>query len=280
MFRSNLLAASLMAVIPAATVPLLCGQSQAQTPKARATSVFSNSRSYLGVGVVDITDERAKTLGMKEALGVEVTWISEDSPASKAGIKKGDVILEYNGTRVEGNAQFVRMVQETPAGRKADLQVWRNGAKQSISAVIGSHQDRVFSFAMPSVPLPPEPPVMPDTPHDMFSWRSTFLGVETEGLTSQLAEFFGVKEGVLVRSVIKGSAAETAGLKAGDIITKIEGQAVSSPRTVTSLLRKAGANVTLTVVRSHKEITLNVKLSQLQRFDDLPGLRQEYREIL
>lgn len=278
MFRANILVAGLIAVIPAANVTLLCGQSQA--PKARSATVFSASRSYLGIGVVDITDERAKALGLKEPQGVEVTSVSEDSPASKAGIKQGDVIVEYNGQHVEGGAQFVRMVQETPAGRKADMQVWRNGGRQAISAVIGSRQERTFTFAMPNMTMPPEPPVMPDTPHDMFSWRSSFLGVETEGLTTQLAEFFGVKEGVLVRSVVKGSAAETAGLKAGDIITKIEGQPVTSPRSVTALLRKAGANVTLTVVRSHKEITLNVKFSRLQRFDELPGFRPELREIL
>ena len=69
------------------SVPLLCAQSQA--PKARSASVFTGSRSYLGIGVVDMTDERAKALGLKEPQGVEVTSVSEDSPASKAGIKTG-----------------------------------------------------------------------------------------------------------------------------------------------------------------------------------------------
>ena len=201
-------------------------------------------------------------------------------PASKAGIKHGDVILEYNGQHVEGGAQFVRMVQEIPAGRKAELQVWRNGARQSVTATIGTRQERAFTF-IPNIPFPPELPMIPDTPHDMFAWRSTLLGIETEGLNSQLAEFFGVKEGVLVRSVIKGSAAETAGLKAGDVITKVDGKVVTSPRTLTPLLRKSDKSLTLTVVRNHKEITLNVKLSQnLQRFDDRPGFRLQPQEIL
>ena len=286
MFRANTLAACRLALIPialipAASLPLMCAQSQAQ-PKARSTSVFSGSRSYLGIGVVDdMTDERAKSLGLKEPQGVEVTSVSEESPAAKAGIKTGDVILEFNGQHVEGGAQFVRMVQETPAGRKAEMQVWRNNAKLSITATIGSRQERTFVFAMPTAPFPPEPPMIPDTPHDMFSWRSTVLGVETEGLGTQLADFFGVKEGVLVRAVTKGSPGESAGLKAGDVITRIDGQVVSSPRNITSLLRKSGKNVSLTVVRSHKEITLNVKVSQnLQRYDDVPGFRPDQREIL
>ena len=279
MFRANILAACGVALIPVASVPLMAAQSQA--PKARSASIFSNSHSYLGIGVFDVTEERAKALGLKEPQGAEVTSVNDDSPASQAGIKQGDVILEYNGQRVEGYAQFVRMVQETPVGRKVELQVWRGGGKRQITAVIGSRQERPFVFSLPVPPFPPEAPMIPDTPHDMFSWRSTVLGVETEGLNSQLAEYFGVKEGILVRSVTKGSAAETAGLKAGDVITKIDGQGVSSPRNVAPFLRKSGKNVTITVVRNHKEITLNVKLAQnLRPSDDFPGVRPELREIL
>lgn len=278
MFRANILAAGLIALIPMASVPLMCAQSQA--PKAHPAVTFGGSRSYLGIGVLDVTDERAKVLGLREPQGVEITSVEDDSPAAKAGFKRGDVILEYNGQHVEGNVQFVRMVQETPAGRKVEMQVWRNGAKQTVTATIGSRQERAFTI-IPNMPFPPELPMIPDTPHDMFAWRSTLLGIETEGLNSQLADFFGVKEGVLVRSVIKGSAAETAGLKAGDVITKVDGQAVSSPRTLTPLLRKSSKNITLTVVRNHKEITLNVKLARnLEKFEDFPAFRLQQQEIL
>jgi serine protease Do len=284
MFRANTLAASLIALIPMAVIPMASGPllgAQSQAPKARSATVFTGPHGYLGIGVYDITDERAKSLGLKDPQGVEVTSVTEDSPAAKAGIKTGDVILEYNGQHVEGGAQFVRMVQETPPARKAEMQVWRNGARQLVTATLGARQERALVFTMPSTPFPPEMPMIPDTPHDMFSWRSTALGVETEGLNSQLADFFGVKEGVLVRSVNKGSAAETAGLKAGDVITRIDGQVVSSPRNITSLLRKSDKNVNLSVVRNHKEITLNVKLSRnLQRLDDFPGFRPQSREIL
>lgn len=285
MFRGNTLAACGIGLVPMVLIaigagPAICAQSQA--PKAQSASIFNGSRSYLGIGVVDdMTDERAKSLGLKEPQGVEVTSVTEDSPAAKAGIKIGDVILEYNGQHVDGGEQFVRLVRETLAGHKAELLIWRNHSKQSITAMIGSRQERAFAFDMPVPPFPPAPPMIPDTPHDMFSWRSNLLGVDTEGLTSQLAEFFGVKEGVLVRSVNKGAAAEAAGLKAGDVITKIDGQPISSPRNISALLWKSGKNVTMTVVRNHKEITLNVKISQrLQRFDDFPGSRSDSREIL
>src|SRR5580692_4751929 len=97
--------ATLLATVVIAS-PILAAQSQA--PKASSASLFSQSRSYLGIGVADITEERAKVLGLKEPQGVEVTAIREDFPAAKAGIRQGDVILEFNGQHVEGGAQFIR----------------------------------------------------------------------------------------------------------------------------------------------------------------------------
>jgi serine protease Do len=280
MFRANILAAMVVAIVPLGLLPLLGAQSQA--PKAHSVSNFSQSRSYLGIAVLDVTDERAKALGLKEPQGVEVTVVKDDSPAAKAGVQRGDVILEYNGQQVEGDEQFVRLVQETPEGRKATLQIWRNRSKLTLTAVIGSRQNSLEIFSS-GIPIPIAPPAMifPDMPYDTFSLRNMALGVETEALTSQLAEFFGVKEGVLVRAVNKGSAAESAGLKAGDVITKVGGQAVSSPRSLGLFLRKSGGSVTLTVVRNHKELTLDVKLAKnLMRMGEFPCLAPELRQTL
>lgn len=278
MVFAKTLAAGLISLGALPLSPL--ASAQTATPRAKSVTVMSAmSRSYLGIGVLDVSDERAKALGLKDARGAEVTSVADDSPAAKAGLKPGDVILEYNGQPVEGNQQFVRMVQETPAGRKAVMQVWRNKTRQAITAVIGSRRDRGF---MLGVPTPPEPPnvmipdiQIPDLPREMMSWRSPVLGIDSESLNSQLADFFGVKEGVLVRFVLKGSAAETAGLKAGDVITKIDGQPVTSPRNITNLLRKSGKDVSITLVRNHKELTLNVKLAELMRPSDL-----ESRDVL
>ena len=83
--------------------------------------------SYLGIGVVDVDAERAKALNLKEERGAEIKSVAEDSPAAKAGLKEGDVVLEYNQERVEGMEQLVRLVRETPPGRQVALSVWRNG---------------------------------------------------------------------------------------------------------------------------------------------------------
>jgi serine protease Do len=245
--------------------------------------------SYLGVGVAEVDAERAKELKLKEERGVEIKSVDEDSGAAKAGLKIGDVILEYNGQRVEGQAQFVRLVQETPAGRNCTLLIWRNGSTQTVTAAIGARKGSWFSgdfgdgFAFttppmpPMPPMPPLPPRMPDVPRTFMTWRSPLLGIESESLGSQLAEYFGVKEGILVRSIVKGSTAEKAGLKAGDVIVKVDGQKVASPREISSALHstRSRKSVIFTVVRNRKEINLNVTLDESSEWRN-----SEDREVL
>src|SRR5437868_15294059 len=149
-----------VSLIVASTVllsPAFCQRSRA----SRAV-VVSHSGSYLGIGGIDIDEERAKALNLKEARGVEIKSVDPNSPASKAGLKDGDVVLDYNGQPVAGIEQFARLVRETPAGREVPLQVWRGGAMQTITATIATrpgatvHSDSDgFSFTMP--PMPPMP---------------------------------------------------------------------------------------------------------------------------
>jgi serine protease Do len=247
----------------------------AQTPAPRAqkvTVLAHGPQSYLGVDVVEVDADRAKARNLKEERGVEVTSVQEDSPASKAGLHEGDVILDYNNQHVEGLAQFVRIVGETPIGRKAALGIVRNGSNQTLYATIGQRPAQHYSFSFdtpmaaiaPMAPMPPMPPMpelsMPDVPSGVLGWQSASIGIMSEPIDGQLADFFGVKEGVLVRSVTKNSPAEKGGLKAGDVIVKVEGNAVRNPREVTSVVRRQRdkRSVSMTVVRNHKEVTLEI----------------------
>src|SRR5207253_11043288 len=92
--------------------------------------------TYLGVNLAEIDSARARDLKLKETYGVEITRVEDGSPAEKAGIKPGDVVLEYNGQRVEGMEQFGRLVHETPAGREVKLLISRKGAPQTITAAV------------------------------------------------------------------------------------------------------------------------------------------------
>lgn len=244
-------------------------KARADGAKARAeakarTLGHRTSMSFLGVGVAEIDAERAKALNLKEERGVEIKKVDDESPAAKAGLREGDAVLEYNGQRVEGAEQFTRLVRETPAGRQSKLLISRGGATQTVTAMIGERSGPAifggdgFQFTMPRIPEFR----MPDMPRSTMSWQSATLGVESESLGSQLAEFFGVKEGVLVRSVMKGSAAEKAGVKAGDVITKVDDQKAASPKDITKALQSLKDKKTfpVTVVRNKKEMILSVTI--------------------
>ena len=198
----------------------------------------------------------------------EVSSLAEDGPAAKAGIKQGDVVLEFNGQPVEGTAQFQRMVRETPVGRQVRIKVWRSGAAQTLTATVGENKqttdlgsgDGAWVFSMPKIQ--PMPNI--EIPRFQMSLQNPMLGIVGESLEreDQLAEFFGVQDGVLVRSVTKGSAAEKAGIKAGDVITKVDDSKVTSSAEITRVLRglKSKKTFGVTVVRNRKEMPLTVTM--------------------
>lgn len=236
-------------------------------PTPPAIRMMVAGGSYLGVGVQEVTAKRAKELKLGEERGVEVTSVVDASPAEKAGLQKGDVVLEYQGQRVEGTEQFVRFVRETPAGRNVKMLVSRNGQNQTITATIGNRskaRGREFSF---SGEFPRMEVWIPDTPRPNMSWRSSMLGVEAEAVDGQLAQYFGVKQGVLVRAVSKGSVAEKAGLKAGDVITKVDQTTVDTPRELTEAVRgeRNRKPVPVHLMREKKETTVTVTLDDDER---------------
>ena len=260
------------ACIAAASLVSSTAFAQVVIPRARnaQTVIVTKGGSYLGIGGLDITAERAKALNLKDERGVEVSSVAEDGPAAKAGIKGGDVVLEFNGQPVQGTTQFQRMVRETPVGRQVKITIWRNGAAQTVTATVGENKGTMISpddgnwnFSMPTMPPAPPTPYF-DMPRFQMSLQSPMLGIEGESLgqQEQLAEFFGVQEGVLVRSVKKGSAAEKAGLKAGDVITKVDDSKVTSTGEITRALRalKSKKTFNLTITRNKKEMPLSVTL--------------------
>ena len=247
-------------------------------PRPRSVQIVTPTpTSYLGINAVDITADRAKALKLREERGVEITSVDAESAAAKAGLKEGDVVLEYNGQRVEGWEQLRRLVSETPPQREVKIGIWRSGAAQTLTATVGSRKDArangetivtpfggdSFSFRIGPAPATPFPPSIEIPQFRTFAQNRT-IGIfgESLGQEEQLAEFFGVKSGILIRSVVKGSAAEKAGIKAGDVLTKIDDTVVSSPAEISSALRAAGSGrtFTVTVVRNKKEMALTVTL--------------------
>jgi serine protease Do len=229
-------------------------------------------QSRLGVGIADVDAAKAQELKLPGESGALVQRVEEDSPAAKAGIEKNDVILEFAGEKVRSAAQLQRLVRETPPGRNVTLVVSRAGQTRTVSLKL-EKQEGGFALAgpMPEMPSVLATPVLPNfefkLPERDFVWfqGGARLGISGDELTSQLAEYFGVKQGkgVLVREVVVGSAADKAGLKAGDVIVRVDDEEVSS---VSNLRRALGQDrdekrtVKLTIVRDRKEMTLTAEL--------------------
>ena len=258
------------------TSPLLTAQ---PAPAAHGAGIAVRSAPYLGVNFMDVDGARAKTLKLKEERGAEITQTDPSGPAAKAGVKVGDVVLEFNGQPVQDSSQLQRLVRETVPGHAAKLSVWRNGAGQTITATIESRHMAMIGgepwFAveippMPAMPAIPPMPPMPsfdfEIPHIQTIMQNSVLGISGEPLgdEQQFAEFFGVKDGVLVKEVASNSAAERAGIKAGDVIVKIGDTRVGSLRELTTALRTARSrgSYTITVVRSKKEMPMTVTPEQ------------------
>jgi len=232
--------------------------------------------SWLGVETHEVTVENAKELKLPAERGVVVAGVTKDSPAAKAGLKENDVITEVNGQRVEGAAQFRRMIHEIPAGRSAQLTVWRDGRAQTFRATLGKAEERhstwmnatpgTFAFRMPDVQIPEMPSMDFGGEMALLPGGRPRLGIDAEDIGGQLGSFFGAPdgEGILVRSVNSGSPAEKAGLKAGDVITTFNGDRV---RSLGDLRQKlAGQNDAKTakigVLRNKTEVALTVELPE------------------
>jgi membrane-associated protease RseP (regulator of RpoE activity) len=231
----------------------------------RRVVIFRSGGPRLGIEIDDLTADRAKELGLKEEAGVEIEAVVPDSPAEKAGLKKGDVVTRYQETRVDSAMQLRRLVRETPAGRTVTLQVFRDGASRNVSVKLAEMEEdgreiiRRHHIEIPPIDIPDIE--IPDIPHFGMLAGHVRLGAEVESLGEQLAEFFGVKSGggVLVRSVMKGGPGEAAGLKAGDVIVRVDGEAVTDHGDLRTALRdRRGKELKLGIVRDKREMALTV----------------------
>jgi serine protease Do len=233
--------------------------------------------AYLGVDITDVTTERLATLKLKDERGVEVTMVDQDAPAGKDGLKEHDVLLTMNGTTVESGAQLRRMIRETPPGRVVTFGVSRDGQPVTIKVQLADRhksmawtsKSKEFKFQMPEMPPMPDfdLPVSVVVVHS--SMRS---GLMVENITPQLGDFFGVKngKGVLIRSVDKGSRADKAGFRAGDVIVRVNDQTVHDTSDFSHALRSSSSDaVTVGIIRDKKEQNLTLPLPDRKDSGDL-----------
>jgi serine protease Do len=240
------------------------------------SSEDAGGTSYLGVDTRDVTSDRLGPLQLKEERGVEVTMVDQDAPAGKAGLKERDVILSINGEAVQSVEQLRRMIREIPPGRVISVGISRNGQPMTIRAQLAGRKGfsfgpdaKDFHFAAPAIPAIPAFPAMPtmpdiDVPVSIVVVHSAARsGLMVENLTPQLGDFLGVKngQGVMVRSVEKGSRAEKAGFRAGDVIIKINGESINDSGDFGHAIRGRKDNtVTIGIIRDKREQNLTLTL--------------------
>lgn len=243
--------------------------------------VLDGRGAQLGVMVSDV-DAKATTGGVK------IDEVNDDSPAEKAGIKAGDVVVEYDGERVRSARQFTRLVQETPEGRSVAIALLRDGKRQTVNATpetgrmtwnVGPEVDRAMREAergmrefrfdtTPDFRFDSREPRrfeyrIPDRATPFMTQPRGRLGVTVQSLTPELEEYFGAKNGgALVSSVTPDSAASKAGIKAGDVIVSINGRNVSDSDELVNELKDINGDATIVVLRDKKQMTLKATIER------------------
>ncbi|HEV2232654.1 MAG TPA: PDZ domain-containing protein [Terriglobia bacterium] len=250
------------------------------TPRAGTMSVwnFNEGRAQLGVRLTDVNAEKAHEMKIGGEYGAIVTKVEPGSAAAQAGLMANDVILEFDGERVRSVAQLRRMVQDTPPGRTVAVKISRSGQARTLNVKLEAAA-AAQNFPKVVIPRVEVPEInMPDFNFEFFNGGPR-LGISAEDLTPQLAKYFGVTQGkgVLVEEVTAGSAAEKAGLKAGDCIVRVGAERVDSVSDLhRALERNADSEqkrqVALTIVRDRHEQTLSAELESPHRM--MPMLRR------
>jgi membrane-associated protease RseP (regulator of RpoE activity) len=237
-----------------------------KAPRARAySSTATHGGSYLGVDIRDLTPEQASALKLKDTHGVEITMVDQDAPAGKAGLKEHDVIVSVNGASLNDVEQLRKIIRDTLPGRNITLGLSRNGQPVTVNVKLGERGHMAFDerhIVIPKMDIRIPEIDIPSFTMLQYSRRN---GLVVENLTPQLGEFFGVKngEGVLVRSVEKGSVGESAGFHAGDVIVKVGKEGVCDSGEWNRLMRKqSGGTVPVTVMRDKREQSLSLPVPE------------------
>lgn len=265
----------------------------------RRLAVLAGRGAQLGVSVRDLSPDQAKSQN-----GAVVEDVRAGSAASKSGIKKGDVITEFDGERVRGVRHLTRLVTETPDGKTVSAAVMREGKRVVLSVTPDqgslASADRNFELLVPPMRFEKMPRddgdmarSLPRFPEGAFAFKGGRpgerwgfakekgrLGVAIQSLEGQLAEYFGTSQGVLISSVDADSPAARAGLKAGDVVTAVNGKAVTEPSDLIEAVQAVedGATLALDYTRDKKAQTTKATLPSKEPAE-LPRKRQSARPI-
>lgn len=240
---------------------------------AREFTFYLGGGSFLGIYPEEVTRENMGRFNLREARGVAVSKVIEGGPAEKAGLRKDDVVLRFNGEDVTSVRKLNRLISEVAPDHLARLTISRNGAEQELSITVGKRKE----FNSQMSPGPNTEKLLEEMnrtpgPYTFALGSSRRIGVSTNTLTKQLADYFGVAgdKGVLVTSVRENSPAAKAGLKAGDVITEVDNEKIGEVGDLSRAInRRSEGEITLTIVRDKSQRTIRVTP---EKGEGMPGI--------
>jgi serine protease Do len=221
-----------------------------------------HSSAYLGVHIEDVSQQSVSALKLSDASGALIAYVDQDGPACRAGLRVNDVVVGFNGSKVQTSEQLSELIHATATGKTVKLTVVRDGQKKNIDVTLGAWPNA--RALPPAAAMAFGPPVIavPDIDVPSFTTLSSHHGVVVESLSPQLSDYFGVQhgQGVLVRSVEMGSPAEAAGLKAGDVIVKVNNETVHDIADWRRAMHVRSGKIEVSVVRDKHEQTVVLNL--------------------
>jgi len=263
---------------------------------------WKGSQGYLGVSFRDVAEDQVSALRLRDARGAEIFLMDHDGPAWKSGLREHDVILQMNGQVIEGEEELRRMLRETPAGRTVTFVISRDGQQQTISTQLAD-RDKIGQEAWErhmTVPDPSPDPAPSRNPDSGSSWHgsgffrgggpssvdvprhgflgttilsSSYTGALLEMMGPQLLDYFGAQGGLLVRAVDPNSPASVAGMRAGDVVLKINAISVASAADwLKTVHENRGRPLPVVVLRDRKEQTLTLTPDSKKRSSVMPKL--------
>ena len=254
------------AAATAVTLLLGLGVADAATTPSAAPEASAAKDAWLGVYTQTLTPELREGLNYTGA-GALVSRVVEDSPAAKAGVQKGDVIVGINTATIASATDLTDAIGKAKVGQSMSVRIVRDGTRRTLNAKL-AERPAEDEDAAPMAPgaryykYDGDIDFDHDMPMAMFGMGRGRLGVRVQDLNPDLGSYFGVNDGkgVLITEVLKDTPAEKAGLKAGDVITKVGDKKVEDSDDLVSALRDADQKVTLTVMRQKASRTIESEL--------------------
>lgn len=196
-------------------------------------------RGWMGIAIQDITEDLAKQFAVKEGEGVLVGQVFKDDPADKAGVKVGDVVVEFNATKVTNPAQLSRLAASVAPNKKADLVIIRDGKRKTLEITMGEQKE--------------------EKAEGQISNNGSY-GFKVDEITPKMIEEFGIsqKEGVVITEITPGGNAAKAGLRPGDIIVEINRQRINNLADYHRVMASIGNGESLVVLRVRNQSSLYV----------------------